>query len=338
MNTKAALSIVHLALLTLTSAATADDAAIGRKIDEHLRQREQQGFSGVFLITRHGETILNAAYGFRDAEAKAPMRATDAFDIGSITKPITRLAILKLEAEGRLSTTDLISKHFDDVPEDKQAITIRHVLDHKAGFPDYFGDDYELITRDELRRQLFQAPLIAPVGERSIYSNNGYSLLAMMIERASGMPYEEYVHESLLAPAGTPRIGYVIPHFKREELAVGHRSQPRRGQPPRRFGTPLEHPWYGDGPSWHLRGNGGMLASARELHDFFLAIEHNPDVLPEAVRANRPRRYGAFGGNGFFNAGIFRNRDLGITIIGMSNDGSHPAEDSFEQIIEWLEE
>jgi CubicO group peptidase (beta-lactamase class C family) len=158
MNTQATLSIVPLAFLILATVATADDAALGRKIDEHLRQREQQGFSGVFLITRHGETILDAAYGFRDAQAEAPMRTTDVFDIGSITKPITRLAILKLEAEGRLSTADLISKHFDDVPQDKQAITIQHVLDHRAGFPDTFGDDYSLITRDEMRRTILQAP------------------------------------------------------------------------------------------------------------------------------------------------------------------------------------
>jgi len=162
------------------------------------------------------------------------------------------------------------------------------------------------------------------------------SLLAMIVEDVSGLPYEEYIHEALIKPAGSPRIGYIVPHWPRAALAVGIRGD-------RRLGTPLEHAWFGDGPSWHLRGNGGMLASARDLHDLFIALESNGDVLPEAARIRwlaradrdeegRPRLYGYLGGNGYFNAMIIRNVDADLTIVAMSNDGEHPAEDSIEAL------
>ncbi len=100
-----------------------------------------------------------------------------------------------------------------------------------------------------------------------------------------------------------------------------------------RFGSALDHAWYGDGPGWNLRGNGGMLADARAVYDLFVAIETNPEVLTDAARAKwRPRgpdgrlMYASAGGNGIFNAVIARSvRPDGkgdmrtLTLVGMSN-------------------
>nr|MBA2557452.1 beta-lactamase family protein [Chloroflexota bacterium] len=238
-----------------------------------------------------------------------------------------------------------IAKFFPDAPEDKQQITISHVLRHRAGFPDTFGSDYQLIDRESLRRTLFETPLLAPVGQESRYSNSGYSLLAMIIEDVGGSPYEEWVHEEIIRPAGVEDFGYGIPYWPRDTLAVGIR---RNGE---RFGTPLEHAWYGDGPGWNLRGNGGMLSNARGIHDLFLAMEQEDEVLGRearlawrpAVQPGNASEYAALGGNGIFNAVYFRSVTVSkegerreITWVGLSNIGDQVIEDSLEYVAETL--
>ncbi len=298
-------------------------------MDDHFRQREADGFSGVLLIAADGKIVLEKAYGTRDPRSGAPMRAGDVFDIGSLVKPITRAAVLKLESEGKLRLADSIAKFFPEVPADKRAITIADVVKHRAGFPDSFGRDDELITAEDLLERLMKSPLIAPVGEEENYSNAGYSLLAMLIERVSGTPYEEYVDEAIFKPAGVKGVGYAIPHWPARTLAVGTR---RDGRP---SGTALDHAWYGDGPGWHLRGNGGMLANARDIYTLFMAMEQNPNVLPPAAREawlpaftdDGERGYGSAGGNGIFNAVVFRDIVNDLTMVGMSNTGDQQIEE-----------
>lgn len=316
-----------------------------KRLDEHFSQREREGFSGVILLAIDGEVVLEKAYGHRDPESQAPMRATDVFDVGSLVKPITHAAIRKLEAEGELRLDDHISRFFADVPEDKRKITIRHVLEHRAGFPDTLGRDYELVDRETLRKQLFNAPLIAPIDEAFNYSNSGYSLLAMVIEEVGGKPYEEWIRDEIMDRAGVEGFGYRIPYWRADTLAVGIR---RNGE---RFGTPLDHAWYGDGPSWNLRGNGGMLANARAVYDLFLDMEENDDVLGREARLKwRPptlpgeeRASSAFGGNGIFNAAIIRSVRVTaegerrqVTFVGLSNIGGQDIERSAEFLQEVL--
>lgn len=248
------------------------------RLDDHFTRREAEGFSGVVLLVIDGETVLEKAYGFRDHASLARMRSTDVFDIGSIVKPITRAAILKLEAQGKLRTTDAIGWFFPDAPADKRGITVDQVLRHRGGFPDTLGGDYDLIDREGFRRDLLASPLVARPGEAFNYSNAGYTLLAILIERVAGEPYEEWVRREILMPSGADGVGYRIPDWPMDTLAVGLRQDGTR------FGTPLDQRWYGDGPSWNLRGNGGMLANARAIHDLFIALEQDDGVLGREAR------------------------------------------------------
>ncbi len=196
-------------------------------VHEHFAKREQEGFSGVILVELNGEIVLERAYGFRDPIRGLPMRTSDVFDVGSLVKPITRAAILKLEAQGKLKTSDPIAKYFPEVPEDKRAITIDHVLTHHAGFPDTFGGDYQLVDRETLRRTLFEAPLIAPVGDEANYSNSGYSLLAMLIEDVGGRPYEEWIRDEILAPCRRGAVWLRHTLFPGGKAGRGHATQRR---------------------------------------------------------------------------------------------------------------
>jgi len=126
------------------------------QIDKHLTRMEERGYSGAILVAKKGEIILAKGYGYSNRENKVPFQTLSAFDIGSITKQFTGAAILKLEMMGKLSTDDLITKYFKNVPYDKINITIHHLLTHSAGFPDALGFDYKTISREDFIKLAFE--------------------------------------------------------------------------------------------------------------------------------------------------------------------------------------
>jgi CubicO group peptidase (beta-lactamase class C family) len=302
------------------------------EVHEYLTALEKAGFSGVVLVADRRRVLLHEAYGYADRESRRRMTKETGFTIGSIVKPITRAAIVKLESGGKLRLTDPLSAHFDNVPPEKASITIQHVLDHKAGFPDIFGDDYEAATRDWVVRQTLQAPLISTPGTTFHYSNAGYSVLGAIIEKASGRSYERYVYEQILAPAGVKRIGYLIPGWRPEELAVGYLDG-------KRWGTPLDKQWMEDGPSWNLRANGGMLGTVQELYRWYEAILLGQVLSPEATRRYREmvlrtgtlgqRVIQAAGGNGVFNSLYINVQDVGLVFVLFTNASDMKAEQVF---------
>lgn len=300
--------------------ATISDYA--KEVDIYLGSLEPSGFSGVVLLAEKGNILLHKAYGYADREAARKTTTDTGFDIGSIVKPMTKAAIIKLESEGKLSLTDPLSRHFENVPADKAAITLQMVIDHKAGFPDIFGGDYEPAKRDEVVLKTLTAPLVSRPGEKYNYSNAGYSLLAALIEKISGMPYERYMIEEIFKPAGVKRMGYQIPGWKKNELAVGYLKGDR-------WGTPLDHAWMEDGPSWNLRGNGGMLATVEELYKWFDAVLSGKVMTGQATRTYRDQMFregrlgkrtiGTAGGNDVFNALYVNVDDLSFVFIIFTN-------------------
>jgi CubicO group peptidase (beta-lactamase class C family) len=292
------------------------------EVDGYLASLDPRGFSGVVLVAEKGKTLLHKAYGYADRQAARKMTTGTGFDIGSIVKPMTKAAIIKLESDGKLSLADPLTKHFENVPPDKAEITLQMVLDHKAGFPDIFGDDYEPAKRDEVVGKLLNAPLISKPGEKFNYSNAGYSLLAALIEKISGKPYERYMTEEIFKPAGVKRIGYQIPAWKNEELAVGYSKG-------RRWGTPLDHAWMEDGPSWNLRGNGGMLSTVEELYQWFDAALSGRVMPGKPTQTYRDQMFkegrlgkrtiGVAGGNDVFNALYINVDEMNLVFVIFTN-------------------
>src|SRR5262249_25703156 len=145
------------------------------------------------------------------------------FSIGSITKQFTAAAILQLEMQGKLNVQDSISKYLPNVPKDKEAITLHHLLTHSAGLESDFGaTDYEPVTREPYIRRALAAKLRSVPGQRYHYANSGYSLLAAIVEIVSGQDYEAYLQENLFKPAGMTKTGYRLPQCKPEEFAQGY--------------------------------------------------------------------------------------------------------------------
>lgn len=107
---------------------------VGKKLDERFAALADKDFAGIVLVVNDDEVVLAKGYGFADRAGKIPWTTDTVFDIGSITKPFTASAILKLEMDGKLKVTDPITKFFKDVPEDKKEVTLHHLLTHTAGF------------------------------------------------------------------------------------------------------------------------------------------------------------------------------------------------------------
>jgi len=260
-----ALTIVTILLCVTASIAFKEKGnQVFDKIDRYLSDLEASGNSGHVLVAVDGE-VYKRGFGLADREKEIPFTPETITTTGSITKQFTGAAILKLEMQGKLKTTDLIQKYFKNVPADKQAITLHQLLTHSAGFPGAIGDDYAAISTDEFEKMAFQTPLLFEPGKSYEYSNVGYTLLAILVEKVSGMTYEQYLRKELFDPAGMNTTGYVLPDFSKSQVAVGYRNE-------KLWGKPTEKTWSNEGPYWHLKGNGGMLSNAEDMYKWHMAL------------------------------------------------------------------
>jgi len=335
------------AAATLVSASAQTQGQMQAAVSEaalFLDRLAGYGFSGILGVAEKGKILLERGFGFADREKGLKVQPDQVYSVGSITKQFTAAAILKLEAQGKLSTADPISKHLPGIPADKSAITIHHLLTHTAGLrPDYGDTDFETVQRDEYVARVMAAPLDSAPGARFRYSNAGYSLAAAIVERTGGVGYEQFCREHLFLPAGMRDTGYLLPKFAPGRLATGYREG-------NRWGTILERPMAADGPYWNLRGNGGIHSTAGDMLRWHIALMANT-VLTASARekfetgyvAEGPRglmkyaygwstsqsRYGKLvehnGGNGIFAANFCRYVDRDVALFIASNVSEWPA-------------
>ena len=254
----------------------ADPAAVG--IDRYLRGLEAVGFSGAVLVARGDRPVLRRGYGLADRERRAPYTPATVQTMGSITKQVTAAAVLLLEQEGRLRTSDPLALYLDGVPEDRRGITLHHLLTHTSGLPDAIGADAEPIGAEAFARRAMETPLQFEPGASVGYSNAGYSLLGIVVERVSGMGYEDFVRERLLLPAGLASTGYLRPEFAEDAVAVGYRDGER-------WGLTLGRGWLPDGPGWNYRANGGMHTTVDDMHRWLRVLRGSGPLGAEAVAA-----------------------------------------------------
>ncbi|MEU6764902.1 serine hydrolase domain-containing protein [Streptomyces sp. NPDC046853] len=276
-------SDVHTVAGTGSGGGKAGEATASRNpadpdVDRYLDRVLPPGLGITVAAARGGELKHCAGRGLADHAAKTPATCDTVYDVMSITKQFTAAAILKLEMSGKLRVSDRIGAHLGSVPEDKRAITLHQLLTHTAGLPESLGDDYDPLSRRELLARVMKAPLRSAPGKEFRYSNAGYSVLAAIVEKVSGQSYERFLAENLFRPAGMTRTGYVLPAWKREQVAVEY---DRHGRPQ---GRPMDHPWASDGPSWNLRGNGGMLSTARDMFRWHRALAGDSILSAAAKR------------------------------------------------------
>ena len=184
------------------------EAVAGVKKLAEARTAEDK-FSGAVAISKNGKIIFEQAYGLADRDKKTPNSLSTQFRMGSMNKMFTATAILQLAQAGKLKLTDPLGKYLTDYPNHEIAtkVTIHHLLTHTGGTGDFFGPEFdkhrlELKTLpDYVKLYGTRGPEFEP-GSKWEYSNYGFLLLGLIVQRVSGQDYYEYVREHIFKPAG----------------------------------------------------------------------------------------------------------------------------------------
>jgi D-alanyl-D-alanine carboxypeptidase len=154
---------------------------------------------------RDGRLLHDQAYGVADSQTREPLWSGSIFQIGSVTKQFTAAAILRLEERGKLSIEDAVSTWVPEFPAGGHHVTIRHLLNHTSGVPEYTSRITRAdrpMTPGEIFDLIRGVPYAFPPGSNFEYSNTGYYALGVVIEKASGKRYADFVRQELLLPHG----------------------------------------------------------------------------------------------------------------------------------------
>lgn len=185
----------------------ADGHTKAELIEKLLRGLDEKGkFNGVVLVSEHSKVIYKKGFGYANYEEKKPNHVESCFRLGSVTKQFTAMAIMILSDRGKLRYDDDIRKYLPGLPY--EGVTIRHLLVHTSGLPDYmvlFRDEWDkekLAYKEDILRLLAEhhPPADFAPGEKWEYSNTGYSLLACIVEKASGAAFDVFMQENIFSP------------------------------------------------------------------------------------------------------------------------------------------
>jgi len=264
-------------------------AALRKKLDE---DSAADRFSGAVLVAKNGKPVFAQAYGLADREHKVPNTLKTRFRIGSMNKMFTATSILQLAQAGKLGLDDPVGKYVPDYPNKEVAnkVTIRQLLTHTGGTGDIFGPDFEA-HRVELRTltdyvKLYgnRNPQFEP-GSRWEYSNYGFILLGVIIEKVSRQSYYDYVHEHIYEPAAMTASGSEPENEVVADRSVGYTRMAGNGLHPNTDTLPYRGTSAGGGYSTVE----DLLKFANALQDHKLLNPEFTDMLTTG-RSRRARR------------------------------------------------
>ena len=266
---------------TIAIADTLGDR-LKKELGPWLDERAKSGaFSGVVLVAKNGTPIYSAAYGLADREANLPNRIGTPFNLGSMNKMWTAIAIAQLVEQGKVDLDATVGKYVPDMPNHdiRDQVKVRHLLSHTSGMGSYMRKGF-------LRNKTFvtkmsdyipfyaDEPLSFTPGERMQYSNSGFALLGLIVERVSGQPFYDYMQKNVLDKAGMKRAAYIDRRSHPKDLAIGY-TKPDDG------GALM--------PNWdlieqHSGPAGGAYANAADLVAFSRALWSGKLVKQDLVR------------------------------------------------------
>lgn len=206
-----------------------------RYLDNWLNGLYSKGkFQGVVLLASSGEVIFGKGYGFSDSSNKEPLSRHSSFNLASVSKQFTAAGIILLRYKGQLSYTDELRKFIPELSFYSD-VTIRHLLNHTSGIPDYLNiandylDENESVTADKLIRLYSDKKpnLRFKPGDKFQYSNMGYVLLAEIIERISGTSFSDYMHKHIFQPLNMKhtRVFNLLSTEEPEKRVYGFKKQ-----------------------------------------------------------------------------------------------------------------
>lgn len=266
---------------------TVDQAKLDRFLD---RLFEKNQAMGELTIVRDGELIYDHAFGFGQINAgvKQPLTVASRFRIGSITKMFTAILIYQLAEEKRLSLADKVEKFVSQIPN-ASTITIAHILGHRSGIHNVFGDPAQApwpadqpISKADLLARIAKGPSDFEPGTMHRYSNSGYSVLGFVIEKVTGEAYEDLVRDRIVS-----RIGLKDTYVTHAPIDVAK-------------GEPLTFRAFADG--WRQSGSenhptirfaaGSIVATTGDMAKFIKALFDGKLISSESLQTMKTQRDG----------------------------------------------
>jgi len=299
-----------------TTQAPTEAGALQTIADAVIRQ---SGFEGVVMITQNGEVLAQSAVGNTNREPNAPVTPDTRFCVASVSKQFAATAIMLLQEQGLLSTSDTIDAYFPDFVYGG-SITIQNLLSMRSGLftgdgivpnsgeapslvPEEYGFSYDN-TMEENRQAalawLFEQPLNFEPGTRYEYSNSNYFLLAQIVEQVAGMPYEDFVRQRIFEPLGMNRSGFIHELWHEDDVALPPAADAENFEAPIASGV--------------LQGAADLVTTAGDIDKWLTALRQKT-LLSEESYAEMTQDYSP--DDGKYGYGLMLHMPNGIGHTGM---------------------
>ena len=304
-RTLALISCLTLVAFARCSFAEATPSDTAQRIQAYLDSLAADNrLSGAILVAKNGEPIASKAAGVANRETNTANTVETKFNLGSLNKSFTAVAVAQLAQKGRLTFDDTIARHLPDYPNKEVAekVKIHHLLTHTSGMGSYWNDKFTAqraqLTTVAAHLPLFaNEPLSFTPGDKFQYSNAGFMILGAIIEKVSGQNYYDYMRDNVFEPAGMMSTGFYEPGKPNSDVAIGYTRTDEHGER-----TESERP---DTNLREVRGGpagggystvGDMLKFDIALHEgTLLDMEHTKILLTGKVDAGGPIGKYAYG-------------------------------------------
>jgi D-alanyl-D-alanine carboxypeptidase len=252
--------------------ACADD--VDDSIKLQMLRRHIPGLS--LVVVKDGKVIKSHGYGLANVELNVSASPDTVYPIASVTKPFVASAILLLRQDGKIDLEDKISKYVDNTPDTWKDITIRNLLSHTSGLPDVWNDlhmdNHNPTTPEKIVQFVAAAPLSFVPGEKWDYSNTGYIVLAMIVQKVSGKPFDAFLAERVFQPLDMTATRLFNPDDIVPNRAAGYRWKDKN----------LRNSENVD-PSVENEGDGGLLSTVLDLAKWDAVLDTN-ELLSSSSR------------------------------------------------------
>ncbi len=278
MKVTSSVGLFRLLFVVLVCVAHAEGQTGGNKIDDYIRHeiavRSVPGL--VFVVMENGRVVRQGAYGLANVETSSSAELESVFELASVTKPITAVAVMMLVEGGKVRLDDSVDKYLAGTPAAWHEITIRELLSHTSGLREYGlvkcdGSELLDISTKQQFEDLAKSSLLFPPGTGTQYSDAGYFLLGMIIEKVSGQKYRDFLRRRIFGPLGMKRTSVldqsaIIPkRVSSYTLREGQLKNARRA-------------WQHELPSWY-----GIWSTVEDMVKFDEGLSSGALVRPETL-------------------------------------------------------
>ncbi|WP_224998663.1 serine hydrolase [Cesiribacter sp. SM1] len=261
---------------------------LGSQLDSVFTQlHKKKGFNGTVLVTKYDQVVYKGAFGYSDFRSKDTLNTETAFQLASVSKQFTAMAIMMLKEQGKLGYDDTLQQYIPNFPY--QGITIRQLLTHRSGLSNYtyfsdklWSDRKQPMANEDVLKlmETHQPEVYHQPNTHFDYSNTGYALLASVVEKASGMPFAAFMQKNIFEPLQmTHTFTYNDSIAQRENVATGHTGGKRKRTPD-----------YLD----TVLGDKGMYSTVEDLYKWDQALYTEKlvkkETLEEAFTGSRVRK------------------------------------------------